>query len=176
MNLLLFGFKSSGKTHFGKLLSQELKRPFIDTDDLIVELHQKEKTVKQIYRELGDVAFRDLESRAIRRLKEVKDSIIALGGGTVLKSENVEFLQKIGAFVFLKTSPEKLKMRLLKDELPLFLDKEDPEGSFYRMVQEREPIYESIPARRIDVDKLDEAGVLAELRSILYLEEPPNGF
>ncbi|MBX7066396.1 MAG: shikimate kinase [Parachlamydiales bacterium] len=180
MNLLLFGFKASGKTHFGKLLSHQMHRPFIDTDDLIIELYKKEtdkqRSCRQIHKELGEDAFRQLEKRALHLLKNVQNSIIALGGGAILDPKNVEFLQTIGALVFLKASPEKLKARVLKDEIPSFLDPKDPEGSFYRMIQEREPIYRAIRARVIDTDALDEAGVLAALSSILFLEEPPNGF
>lgn len=85
----------------------------------------------------------------------------------MLNPENVEFLQSVGTMVYLKTSPEKLKERIFKNELPSFLDPKDPEGSFYRMVQERDPIYRSIPALTVDTDALDEAGVLAALNSIL---------
>lgn len=171
MNLILFGFKASGKTHFGKLLAVKMHRPFIDTDDLILELYAKEsghrRTMREIYADLGKEGFRTLETKAIHLLKYVADSIISLGGGAVLNPENVELLQTIGTMVYLKTSPEKLKERIFKNELPSFLDPKDPEGSFYKMVQERDPIYRSIPALTIDTDALDEAGVLAALNSIL---------
>lgn len=180
MNLLLFGFKASGKTHFGKWLAHELHRPFIDTDDLILELYLKETgkhhKLREIYRSLGEEGFRSLETRALQALKNVKEAIIAVGGGAVLREENVKLLQSVGALVFLKASPEKLKERIFKEELPAFLDPKDPEGSFYRMVHEREPIYRSLAARMIDTDLLDEAGVLAALKATLILEEPPNGF
>jgi len=180
MNLLLFGFKASGKTHFGKLLAAKMHRPFIDTDDLILELFLKEtgkkRKAREIYTELGKEGFRALESRALHYLKNVQDAIIALGGGTVMDDKNRAFLLTIGPMVFLKTSTEKLKERIFREELPLFLDLKDPEESFYQMVQERAPIYRSIPARVVDTDALDEAGVLAALSSILLLEEPPNGF
>ncbi|HSX10925.1 MAG TPA: shikimate kinase [Chlamydiales bacterium] len=180
MNIILFGFKGAGKTHFGRLLALKIHRPFIDTDDLILELYAKEagqrKKAKQIYAELGKVAFRDLEKRAVQTLKGVENSVIAVGGGTVVDPENVAVLQKVGALVYLKAGSETIKKRIFKEELPAFFDKNDPEGSFLAMVHEREPIYRSIAARVVDVDLLDEAGVLAALSSILLLEEPPNGF
>lgn len=180
MNLILFGFKGSGKTHFGQLIAKQMHRPFIDTDDLILELYAKEtghvRKIREIAIKLGESGFRALEKRAIELLKEVKNAVIALGGGAVLDPENVEVLQKIGALVYLLTGPEKLKERIFKEELPSFLDPKKPEDSFWEMIQEREPIYRSIPARRVDTDALDEAGVLAALSSILLLEEPPNGF
>lgn len=180
MNLILFGFKGSGKTHFGKLLALELHRPFIDTDDLVLEAYAKMKgkrrKIQEIYAEFGPIGFREFEKKAIQSLKGVDQSIIALGGGTVLAAENVAFLQTIGALIYLKTGAETLKKRIFQGELPSFFDKKNPEESFHQMVQEREPIYRSLPARVVDTEELDEAGVLAALKSILLLEEPPNGF
>lgn len=180
MNLILFGFKAAGKTHFGQLLALKMHRPFIDTDDLLLELYKKEsgqfKKARQIYEALGEKEFRELEKRALHLLKEVHNSIIALGSEAILDPDNVLFLQKVGALVFLEAHAETLKKRIFKGELPFFYDKKDPEGSFWSMIQEREPIYRSILARRVDTDALDEAGVLAALSSILLLEEPPNGF
>jgi shikimate kinase len=180
MNLLLFGFKAAGKTHFGKLLALHMHRPFVDTDDVLLELYAKEtskkRNMKEIYQELGAAAFREWEKRALQTLQGIENGIIALGGGAVLDPENVEMLQKIGALVYLKAGAETLRKRIFKEELPAFFDKNDPEGSFLQMIHEREPIYRSIPARAVDTEALDEAGVLAALRSILLLEEPPNGF
>lgn len=155
MNLILFGFKASGKTHFGKLLALKMGRSFIDTDDLIAA-------------KLGSEEFQVLEREMLLTLKKVENSIIVLGEEAILDPQNVEILQTIGALVFLKVGAEKLKKRIFQEEVP--------EGSFWEMVQKREPIYRSIPARCIDTDLLDEAGVLAALSSILVLEDPPNGF
>jgi shikimate kinase len=175
MNLLLFGFKASGKTHFGKLAANHLRRPFIDLDDLVVNLYGKKQKVKEIYKKLGEKGFRELEKKAIGLLKGLENSIIALGGGTVLDLENVQMLQKLGALIYLKADSAKLKKRIFQEELPPLLAREKPEEAFWEMVQQREPIYRSIPARCVDTDLLDEAGVVAAICSILLLEEPPNG-
>lgn len=180
MNLILFGFKGCGKTHFGKLLAQKMHRRFIDTDDWIVELFAKktgERTLpREIYIQLGPAAFRALEKEVLQSLKNVKDAVIALGGGAVLDPENVELLQKIGCLAYLSTSRQTLQKRVLKHQTPAFLDSEDPQASFHEMFQQRRPIYESIPATKIDCDVLDEAGILAALQSLLVLQDPPNGF
>jgi shikimate kinase len=174
MNLILFGFKGAGKTHFGKLLSIKMHRPFIDTDHLILELYTKQtgkkKTITEIYKELKEEGFRSLEKQTFEILKDVKNSIIALGGGFVLDPENIEKLELLGSLVYLKASVQKLKERIFKDELPAFLAKDDPEQAFLDMYHEREPIYRSIKARCVDTDILDEPGVLAALNSIFLLE------
>lgn len=156
MNLILFGFKGCGKTHFGRLLARKMGRPFIDTDDLIGE------RPKELYKKLGREEFRALEKRALQTIK-VEGAVIAVGGGTVLDPENVELLQKLGQLVYLRTDAGKLKERIFKGELPAFLEGEDPEGAFWQMIREREPIYRSIRARCVDTDALDEDGIIKEL-------------
>ncbi len=91
MNLILFGFKGSGKTHFGKLLAQKMHRRFIDTDDWIDELYAKKTgqhtSNREIYIQLGPAAFRALEKEVVKSLTSIKDAIVALGGGAVLDPE-----------------------------------------------------------------------------------------
>ena len=180
MNLILFGFKGCGKTHFGKLIAKKMHRKFIDTDDLVIELFEKKTkkalSIREIYKKLGNDAFRALEKEALFSLKDVKEAVIALGGGAVLDPANVEWLQKIGCLVYLSASKETLQRRVLKDEIPAFLDEKAPKEAFFKMYQERLPIYQSIRAAKIDCDALDEAGILAALQSILVLQDPPNGF
>lgn len=177
MNLILFGFKASGKTHFAKLLARELKKQFIDTDEIIMKRYKsKGKSIQEIYTLENEARFRALEKEAIESLKNVDNAVIALGAGAVILEENRTLLSKLGPMVYLKCDPQVIKARILKNSLPAFLDPDDIDGSFQAMIQERTPIYESIPARVIETDQLDEAGVLAALHSIVILEEPPNGF
>ncbi len=173
MNLILFGFKGSGKTHFGKRLAADVHYPFVDTDDVICDLYFKETkerlSTREIYRRLQEHGFRALENRAVRTLSRLSNTIIALGGGAILDPQNAEFLQSIGELVYLEASPDTLKRRMFKDEAPAFLN---DANAFAEMIQSRKPIYESIPSRRLNVDQLDEAAVLASLKSILILENP----
>lgn len=184
MNLILFGFKGCGKTHFGKLLASHLQRPFIDTDDLVLTLYEKEKgerlSQSQLYLELGPMLFRALEKQAIFSLSSIQNSIIALGGGAILDPDTATFLQKLGALIYLKASPKTLRTRMKQaidlGKMPAIFDAPEWEASFWKLIQERTPLYEAIPSRFIDTDLLDEAGVLAALQSIYLLEDKPNGF
>jgi shikimate kinase len=173
MNLILFGFKGCGKTYFGKKLAEKMHRPFVDTDDLLLALHTKETgeslSVREIHQKIGEDAFRALEKRALLQLSELSNTIIALGGGAVLDPENVEALQNMVELVYLVAGAPLLRRRMLLNELPSFLK---DEGSFEEMFHTRLPIYESIRARRIDLEILDEPAVLTALRNILILEEP----
>ncbi len=142
MNLIIFGFKASGKTSLGKMISSYLNCPFVDTDDLIAKEHGL--SVREIHKKLGDLKFRELEKKVIRGLRSLKHSVIALGGGTVLDPENVAFLQTQGKLIYLKASFETVCERIFKEGIPSFVDPKDPVASLKKIYLERVPIYESI--------------------------------
>lgn len=174
MNIILFGFKGCGKTHFGKKLAELIHRPFIDLDNVLEAVYFEENNLRlktgEIYQLLGEQRFRQLEKRALLCIYGIELSVIALGGGTVLDRDNVDLLLKMGQLVYLKTSFQSLQKRL-PQTFPLL------EGtSLQSLYHSRIPFYASVPSRIIDTDLLDEAGILASLQSIACLEEPPNGF
>ncbi len=179
MNLILFGFKSSGKTTLGMLVAQQLDRPFIDTDHLLEELYLsrtgKKMGTREIAKEIGEAEFRKLESDALQQLKNQDRAVIALGGGAILKPENAALLAKLGQLVYLKVSKETLKKRILGGELPTFLDPMYPEESFERMYQERLAIYEKILAFSIDLETQTQDQVVQELCALIQKKEREDG-
>lgn len=179
MNLILFGFQGVGKTHFGKRLAESLHRPLVDTDDILCELYAIEKgerlATRDIYLLMGENGFRTLETQALATLLPIENAVISVGGGAVLDPGNVQLLQKIGQLIYLEASFETLKKRALNKSKPAaFVEQKDPIASLHDTYLQRKIIYESLPARRIQVDCLDEAEVLAALQSIACLEEPPK--
>lgn len=175
MNTILFGFKSCGKTYFGKKLGTYLSRPFIDTDRLIEEeyaLLKKERIpCREIYMKLGEEGFRALETQVLAALQNVKSCIIAVGGGMILHRSNVEILEKMGQLIYLSLDKEALKKRVLSSPLPSYLDPIDPEGSFDRMYEKRRTIYERVHAIRIDVSNKTDETVLQELAESIAEQE-----
>lgn len=167
MSLILFGFKGCGKTHFGKLLSHALKCPFIDTDDLVVETYEKQYgrklEIRRIHQTLGENGFRTLEKEVIHQLKGENGVVIALGGGSILDPSNIFHLQKIGRLIYLKSSFERVKERILEHGIPSFIDTINPIESLYAVYQERRSLYETIQAQSIDLDLLNEEEVLRVL-------------
>ncbi len=167
MNLILIGFKSCGKTYFGKLLATQLKREWIDTDKLVEEIHEKTRGEKLGSREIaiqyGTEAFRKLEKQVIHALRPEKEVVISVGGGAVLDASNCQRLQKLGKLVYMQLDKETLKKRILSSPLPSFLDPKDPEGSFEEMHKMRKPLYEKIAEITIDVSGKDDRSVIEEL-------------
>ena len=104
-NIVLSGMPGSGKSTVGKLIAEQLGREFIDTDALIVE---RAGEITRIFEEHGEPYFRDLETEVIKELAPLTGKVISLGGGAVLRDENVCALRHNGEIFFIDRSPEYL--------------------------------------------------------------------
>ena len=114
MNIFLIGYRASGKSSVGKLLAEKLGMSFIDTDDLVEE--RAEKTIGKIFEAQGEGHFRNLESEAVNSVCKMKSCVVALGGGAVLKKENLEKIKNSATVILLKASPGKIVERLEKQK------------------------------------------------------------
>ncbi len=130
---------------------------------------------RQIYKTIGEEKFRALESEVVLLLQHTQHSIIALGGGLILNPKNAASLAKLGQLVYLKVNKETLKRRILKKELPSFLDPADPESSFEHYYNERRPKYEAIPALSIDLETKTQDQVVLELTALIFNLEESHG-
>lgn len=159
MNIVLFGMKACGKTAAGKALKALTGKAFFDTDKLISEIYgfsgEKNLEPRDIYVKIGPKGFRTLEKEAVLSLQDVRNSIISVGGGTMLDPESVEMLKAFGNLVYLKIDQLKLKERIFSSsDLPSFFDPKDPEGSFDAMYDQRNRQFSKIPAIVVDVTNL----------------------
>ena len=98
-NVVLTGMPSSGKTTVGRLVADSLGKDFIDTDDVIVE--KEGRTIPEIFSSEGEKYFRDAESEVIKEVSMLRGKVIATGGGSVLREENVCALKQNGRIFFL---------------------------------------------------------------------------
>jgi shikimate kinase len=150
MNIILIGFKASGKSTIGKLLAELAGYRFVDTDSLIEALfHKKEHlsiSCREIFELKGEKYFRDLETEVLRQLKGLNNAVLSTGGGTALKEENRLLLQELGFCVFLDVPLNVLEKRLEKQTSPLFGGK-----TIKELYNKRYPIYLSF-GQRFSVD------------------------
>jgi shikimate kinase / 3-dehydroquinate synthase len=113
-NIILTGFMGTGKTTVGKLLASRLDREFIDTDSLI-EARQG-RTIPEIFTELGEAAFRRMESELAQELGERQGLIISTGGRFMLDPANVKALSRTGRVFCLVATPQEILTRIKKDK------------------------------------------------------------
>jgi shikimate kinase len=141
LNTILFGFKGSGKTHLGRLWAQEKGMAFFDSDERMILLDGRGLSIRELYQQLGEEPFRALEKRALFSFQGVTHSVIALGGGAILDSESLLFLQALGSLVFIDASLELILERGISI----------PGQDIRALYAKRRPLYEAIHARRIYV-------------------------
>jgi len=141
-NIILTGFMASGKSAVGKELAKRLKMDFVDTDNLIEEREGME--ISQIFQEKGEPYFRKVETKIVREVAEYKNSVIATGGGVVLKEENMRALRKQGIIACLSGSLELILKRTLEDEKRPLLkgEREEREKKIKELLDFRAPYYQ----------------------------------
>lgn len=98
-NLVLIGMPGAGKTTVGRLLAQKTGKAFLDLDEALVR--RAGKSIPAIFAEVGEAGFRELESNLIRALSAMEGTVIATGGGAILRAENVIRLKQNGRLFFL---------------------------------------------------------------------------
>jgi len=113
MNIILTGFMGSGKSTYGKMLSDITGMKFIDTDKLIEE--KTGFTVTEIFTRYGEKRFREIESNIIEEVSDMDGCVIATGGGAVMSSQNMENLRKNGKIIYLRISYDKAMERTRKN-------------------------------------------------------------
>lgn len=143
VRVFLCGYMGSGKTTLGKSLASTMNLTFIDLDNFIES--RQHKTVKEIFAEVGESGFRDIERKSLVEVSEYEDVIISLGGGTPCFFDNMDIVNAAGVSVYLKPSEDVLLARLIKGKhkRPLLADKSDDEilGVIREQLAWREPYY-----------------------------------
>jgi len=114
MNLALIGYRGTGKTHVSRLLAHQLGWNAVDADAQVES--NAGKSIPEIFAELGEPGFRNLESDVIYALTEADRQVIATGGGAILRLENRQRLATKCYVVWLTASPTEIARRLSADE------------------------------------------------------------
>lgn len=150
-NLVLIGLMGAGKTTVGEMIAERLGRPFVDVDDLVER--EAERSVRQIFEEEGERAFRAQEAAAVRRVAALHGQVVAVGGGAIVDPGNRTQLRMTGDLVLLEAPPETLGERLEPKgagERPLLDGSDDLTARLAELLDRRLPDYERVAAHRVD--------------------------
>ena len=152
MNIILIGYRCTGKTLTGRHLAARLGFPFYDTDEMIAR--QTGRTVEAIVAEKGWPAFREAERAVIMGLSQTNRSVISLGGGAVFETDNVDHLKRSGLFVWLTADAWTIAGRMANDPIsgtqrPSLTGRAGIED-IKEILAEREPLYRRLAALTVD--------------------------
>jgi shikimate kinase len=111
--IFLIGYRGTGKTSVARELAGHLGRHWVDADDLIEQTAGK--TIAAIFVEEGEAGFRELEARIVATLARKRATVVALGGGAVLRDDNRQAISATGPVVWLTASVDTILERVAAD-------------------------------------------------------------
>src|SRR5882762_1142692 len=114
----------TGKTSVARLVADQLRFSFLDTDQLIEE--RAGKSIRDIFAQEGEAAFREYERSMVTELSARKNTVIAAGGGLVVNEENLASLKRHALVVCLWASPEAIWERVRNQTHRPLLNDPDP--------------------------------------------------
>ncbi len=134
LNLYLIGMMGVGKTAVGQTVAQQLNYRFFDTDELITQVQGE--AITDIFAKEGETYFRELETKVLQELSTYTRSVIATGGGIILKKNNWSFLQQ-GLVVWLDANVDLIMERLATDASRPLLQTDNPKQTLENLLAER---------------------------------------
>jgi shikimate kinase len=138
-NIALTGFMGTGKSTVGRLIAEQLRFHYVDTDELI-EIRAG-KSVSSIFAIEGEAAFRQHEKEIVAELLSRQQTVIATGGGLGANPENLSSLKQHALVVCLWASPEKIWERVKNQTHRPLLQDADPLGKIRNLLAVREAGY-----------------------------------
>lgn len=147
-HIILIGFKNTGKSTIGHLLSEKLNKPWIDLDHQIEKDYcqesKKKLSCREIVRQHGETFFRDLETKALEKTIRFPPAIISLGGGAPIRKENQDMI-KSHFLIHITADPHIVYERIMKNGKPAYFpDEQDPKTFFDFLWQKNEKIYREL--------------------------------
>ena len=155
-NIILIGYRCTGKTTVGHYLARRLGWPFADVDDLIEAVAGM--SIKDIFATEGEAGFRDREAAALAELCARPACVVATGGGAVMREANRAAIKANGFVVWLTASPETVWERLQTDPTTAArrpnLTSTGGEEEVRALLAAREPVYRELADFAVASDSL----------------------
>ena len=175
-NLVLIGYRATGKTSVGARLAEVLQRPFVDLDQVLVR--EAGRPIADIVAQGGWAEFRRLEKELVARYREARGLILATGGGVVLDPDNVAALRENGILIWLTADPSVIQARLAQDQ-PRDANRPSLTGAdtireAAAVAEERAPLYLAAAQIRIDTTHQSVPQVVELVLEALKSEEAKN--
>ncbi|MBP6263045.1 MAG: shikimate kinase [Nitrospira sp.] len=169
MNLVLIGYRGTGKSTVGKMLARKLGRTVVSTDAEIVKRAQL--SVPEIVKQFGWEHFRDLESAVCRDFAARDQLIIDTGGGAILRPENVEALRRTGTLVWLTATVETITRRIGGDtQRPSLTGTKSFTEEIRDVLTERTPKYQAAANHIVPTDGASTGEVAERILRLLSRE------
>jgi shikimate kinase len=170
-SIALIGYRGTGKTTVAQQLALRLGWDWVDAD-VEIELRAG-KSIAAIFADDGEEAFRDLESEVVKSLCARERTIVALGGGAVLREVNRAAIARCGAIIWLQASVESIERRLADDATTATrrpnLTKSSGQQEIAEVLAARTPIYRACATLEVDTEGKTPGAIADEIVAALGL-------
>jgi shikimate kinase len=139
VNIALIGFMGTGKTSVGRIVADQLRFDYLDTDELIQA--STGRSITDIFTKDGEAAFRALEEKVVAEISTRAKTVIATGGGLPVNPKNLASLKTHALVVSLWSSPGKIWERVRHQGHRPLLHGENPQAKIRELLTTREPFY-----------------------------------
>ena len=140
-SVVLVGMMGAGKSTIGRRLAARLRLPFLDAD---IEIEAAAcMSIPDIFATHGEPYFRDGEARVIARLLDNGPAVIATGGGAFMREETRNRIRDKAVSIWLKADADVIMKRVKRRADRPLLQTEDPAATVSRLLEAREPVYQS---------------------------------
>ena len=163
MIVALTGFMASGKTTFGRAAAALIGWRFVDLDEVIAARYG---TPAEIFASQGEAAFRNIESQVlVETLSSKEDTVLALGGGTVLRPENLQLIKENATLIWLDTDFAIILSELGNAERPIVKDRSI--AQIRALYDERRPQYAAAADIPFPIQTTDYGQVIRDLAATI---------
>jgi shikimate kinase len=171
MNIILLGYRGSGKTSIGKKIASATWKDFIDLDQRVIARFDG-RSIADIWATDGEPAFRAQEVQATQDVLGQSDQVIALGGGTLMQAEARAAVEAAedAKRIYLACKPAVLAERIAADagttaSRPALTEggQADSVEEIARVLEARDPVYRDVADVVFDVSYVDVAAAVAYL-------------
>src|SRR3989338_1329111 len=152
MNIVLIGFRGTGKTTIAKLLARRLGKKFISTDEEIVK--KIKMSIGNFVKKNGWDKFREIESNIIESISDFDECVFDTGGGIVMRNENITNLKRDALIVLLTADIKTITSRIKNSKARPALTKSSFIDEVKDVMQEREERYNKAADYAIDTSRL----------------------
>lgn len=155
----LTGFMASGKTTFGRAAAERLGWCFIDLDEAIVRQYG---TPSAIFDTRGEAFFRSVETQLLEEvLHAERDTVLALGGGTIMQENNLLKIKQSATLIWLDTAFDIILSEIDNSDRPLVRDKSV--SQIRALYDARRPLYQAAADLIFPIHSTDYVQVIADL-------------
>lgn len=168
--IFLIGYRGTGKSTVARLLAARLGWDWRDADAFLEAKFSR--TISDIFQEDGEARFRELESVVLTELCELQRTVIATGGGVVLREANRQLMKSRGRIVWLKADVDTIWTRIQADTAA---GRSRPaltvggRAEIEELLRIREPLYNSCADFSVEAANRTAGAVVEEIASQLQV-------